>query len=121
MTMQNDRLERLQAASDSVGEALGEALSEQGKKAAANMLQLYGTKSCLDAGGFIYAIQNAHEAALLFLLEEEYVTLTEKGAASVQKIAERVAKRAEAEAQRAADPNAPFDPHARRDIPGAYL
>lgn len=87
------RLERLQAASDSISTALMEELSEQGKKAAANMLQLYGSKSCLDAGGFIYCIQNAHEAALLFLLEDGFVALNESGRASGEEIEERQNKR----------------------------
>lgn len=121
MTDKDSRLERLQAAADTVAESLTEALAEQGKKAGANMLMLYGSKSVLDAGGFLFAVQNATEAALLYLLEEEYVTLNEKGLATPEKQAERRAKRAEADAAHAADPNTPFDPHRRGDIPGAYL
>lgn len=89
MTVLSERLERLQGVSDSIAPQVLENLDEQSKKAAANMLLLYGSKSCLDAGGFILCIKNAHEAALLFLLDEGDIELTDKGRASAE---ERQAK-----------------------------
>lgn len=73
-------------AGDRIATQAKEDLADQGKKVAANMLLMYGGKACTDAGGFVFSVQSAHEAALLWLLSEGYVTLTDKATASEDEV-----------------------------------
>ncbi len=93
MSERDERIERLREVNDLVADKVLEDLADQAKRAAANMLLLYGDKSCLSATGFIYCVQSAHEAALLHLLAEGVVTLTPDSTATPEVVASRKARR----------------------------
>lgn len=88
-TKHDERIEALKEASKLVSSQAIEDLGVQGRAVAANMLLMYGDKSCTSATGFVAMCQQAHEVSLYWLLSEGYVTLTEKALATPEELAGR--------------------------------
>lgn len=117
MTIRDTRLERLQAACELVNSQTIEDMSEQSLKVAGNLMLMHSQAFLLTGEGFIIAINKTHEAALMWLLAEGYVTLTDKALATDEVQAERAAKRAEMEASNVT----PIHPNGIASNVGAYL
>lgn len=89
MTTRETTLKELDEAAQTVSAQTYEDLTEQSRKVAANVLASYGDKHVLTAQGFILSCEKIHEAALLWLLSQGYVTLTPKALADEDELAKR--------------------------------
>lgn len=89
VTTREETLKVLEEAAESVSAQTFEDLREQARKVAANVLATYGDKYVLNAQGFILSSEKIHEAALLWLMTEGYVELTEKAKATLDELAKR--------------------------------
>lgn len=114
MTVRDERLERLQAACDLVNAQTVEDLTEQALKVSGNLFLMLGGELCLSPEGFVMAMQKSHEATLMWLLAEGYVTLTDKSTITADERRERDAKKESAVA-------GPGNVTAIRPDVGAYL
>jgi hypothetical protein len=106
----DDKQSKLKEVGNSINDATFDALEDQGQRAAGNMLLMYD-ESATTPGGFIGCVMKAHNAALMWLVAEGYVTLTEKALATDEEKAERAKKR---EAST-------LKPSARNGTAGQYL
>jgi hypothetical protein len=72
----------------SISEPTTESMISQGKVFAANLIGFYGD-DCFSARGFIAGVSQSFETALVWLLAEGHVTLTESAASSPEEIDRR--------------------------------
>lgn len=89
VSSRDDTLAGLETAAQAVSSQTYEDITEQSRKVAANILASYGDKYVLNAQGFILACQKIHEAALLWLMSEGYVELTDKAKVTEDELAKR--------------------------------
>jgi hypothetical protein len=98
-TKESILLDALRDARKEVSAQAIEDIEMRGRQTAANMLIQYG-KAALGPDGFVYNIETAYVAALLWLLAEGYVTLTDKSQATDDEKAEREREKAEAKSNK---------------------